>query len=365
MNYAILHQWEQEIAQHLPGLNSWQVANLALFSYGIIAARHCQEQVVSWEVRCQEQIESTIRRWRRYLNNKALNLERFFGEWSNWIISVLGQSQVTLLVDETKLHDRIGVMMVSLAWQERSIPLAWRTYKANSAADYPAEGQVGVIRQLLEHIQAGVPVGVSVVVQADRGIGSSSALCRVVEDLGWYYLFRVTRQISVRFGHRKRVPLVSKARPGERWAGCGMVFQGKASLFARALTVWHANYEQPWLLITNHAYFSGEEYVCRNWQEQSFRDMKSAGWNWDRSYIRHPDHAARLLVLITLATAWMIALGCHAAVSDQAAPLRKAKSGQLRRNLSLFKDGLRFFTCFLRSSSFFVHLAFSFDHRFT
>jgi hypothetical protein len=34
MNHKLLYQWEQEIAAHLPSLNRWQAANVALMSYG-------------------------------------------------------------------------------------------------------------------------------------------------------------------------------------------------------------------------------------------------------------------------------------------------------------------------------------------
>jgi hypothetical protein len=34
MNKALLDQWEQEIAAHLPSLNSWHAANVTVMSYG-------------------------------------------------------------------------------------------------------------------------------------------------------------------------------------------------------------------------------------------------------------------------------------------------------------------------------------------
>lgn len=46
----------------------------------------------------------------------------------------LASSQVTRLVDETKLHGRIGVMLVGAAGQSRCLPLARRTYRADDDA---------------------------------------------------------------------------------------------------------------------------------------------------------------------------------------------------------------------------------------
>lgn len=39
MNYQLLYQFEQVLSAHLPCLNSWQQANVALFSYGVIQRR--------------------------------------------------------------------------------------------------------------------------------------------------------------------------------------------------------------------------------------------------------------------------------------------------------------------------------------
>lgn len=32
MNETVLYQWEEELSEHLPSLNSWQAANVALMS---------------------------------------------------------------------------------------------------------------------------------------------------------------------------------------------------------------------------------------------------------------------------------------------------------------------------------------------
>lgn len=136
--------------------------------------------------------------------------------------------QITLLVDETELHDRIGVMVVGLAWQGRCLPLAWRTYVANSAVDYPAEGQVGMIRTLLERVKAGIGESCIVLVLADRGIGCSPALCRVVEDLRWHYLFRVTCQTKV-VTETADYAIARQVQPGEMWMQSGRVFKQRGT----------------------------------------------------------------------------------------------------------------------------------------
>jgi hypothetical protein len=364
MNYPLLYQWEQLVTSHLPCLNSWQGANVALFSYGVLRAESCQQGSIARQVSCVETVESAARRWRRFLDNERLPLTAFFREWSGWVVSGLGTKTVTLLVDETKLHDRIGVMLVGVAWEGRCLPLAWRTYRANSAADYPVEGQVEVIADLLAQVQAGLPAGVEVLVLADRGIGTSPELCRVVAALGWRYLFRVTCQTKI-VTQAGDVTIAQQVQAGEIWAASGLIFKKRGLIPAHARALWSVGYDEPWALVTNDEQLSGHEYARRNWQEQSFRDLKSGGWHWGESRLRHPDHVARLLVILALAYSWVVALGSQAVAAGQAQPLIRRADGSRRRHWSLFKEGLRYFVEWVQRQTVCLGLVFIPDKRLT
>jgi hypothetical protein len=342
MNLPLLYQWEAELAKALPGLNSWQVENVALFSYGVIRAESCQQAQLARQVNCGERVESAARRWRRFLSNMALPLAVFFAQWTSWVVQALGSQAVTLLVDETKLHDRIGVMMVGVAWQGRCIPLAWRAYRANDAASYPAEGQVKLIEGLLQQVKAGLPSAVPVLVLADRGLGCSPDLCQAVDKLGWRYLFRVTCQTKIVTTDGDRT-IAQQVQPGDIWAASGLVFKQRGRIPAHARALWAVGYEEPWALVTNDEGLTGPEYARRNWQEQSFRDLKSGGWQWGQSRLRLPAHVERLLVVLVVAYAWVMAIGSHAVAADQAHPLHRHPDGHFRRHWSAFKDGLHYF----------------------
>ena len=364
MNYKLLYQWEALVTEHLPCLNSWQGANVALFSYGVVKAESCQQGQVARQICCGETVESAARRWRRFLDNDDFPLEAFFLDWGEWVVSVLGQQGLTLLVDETKIHGRVGVMMVGVAWEGRCIPLAWRTYRANSAAAYPSEGQVGIIAGLLRLVKARLPSDVEVLVLADRGIGTSPALCQVVADLDWRYLFRVTCQTKL-VTTAGDFTIAQQVQPGEIWAASGLAFKKRGQVPAHARALWSLGYDEPWALVTNDARLTGHEYARRNWQEQSFRDLKSGGWHWGESRVRQPDHMARLLVVLALAYAWVLALGSQAVASGCAQPLVKRADGRWRRLWSLFKEGLRFFTEYVQRYTVCLGLSFLPDRRFT
>ncbi len=364
MNYKLLYQLEQMLSAQLSCLNSWQQANVALFSYGVIRAESSQQGAIARAVSCGEQVESTARRFRRWLDNSGVDLPAFFEAWSRWVVSSVGGEPLTLLVDETKLHDRIGVMMVGLAWQGRCLPLAWRTYRANSQADYPAEGQVEMIRALLEQVKAGIGESQAVLVLADRGIGCSPALCRVVEALQWRYLFRLTCQTKL-VTQDRQYTIAQQVQPGEVWMQSGRVFKQRGQIPAHARALWSVGYDEPWALVTNDQRLTGHEYARRNWQEQSFRDLKSGGWHWGDSRVRAPHHVANLLVLLAIAYTWMVALGSQAIAAGIAQPLMRRPDGSFRRLWSLFREGLRYFVQVVQRRTVCLGFTFIPDRRFT
>ncbi len=76
----------------------------------------------------------------------------------------------------------------------------------------------------------------------------------------------------------------------------------------------------------------------RYWQESSFRDLKSDGWQWQASRIWTPAHANRLLLVLALAYAWVLTLGTL--VCTDAELTRRVTKGR-KPTYSIFRLGLR------------------------
>ena len=342
MNPNLLYQWMEQIHKGLPSLNMWQVKNVALFSFGVVQAQSSQQRQIVHRLWGFGHPDSLQRRLQRLLANDRVKLAQVFSEWTRWVVRQYEQAAYTLLVDETRLGERLGVMMVALAYQGRSIPLAWWCYEANHAAAYPEVGQVGMIQQLLLWVRAGLPEAAQVTVQADRGIGCSPTLAQFVAQQGWYFLFRVTGQTKI-VTETGDYTIYAMVQPGEQWQASGKVFKRRGRIPARACALWEVEATEPWALVTNHPNYDGREYAQRNWQEQSFRDLKSQGWQWSKSQVWRPAHAQRLLLVLVLAYAWMLSLGVRVVLRGQAVRPKRLSDGSLRRRLSLFQEGLRSF----------------------
>ncbi len=361
MNLSTTYQWENQIATHLPSLNSWQHANLALFSIGMIGAKSAQQRAIALELQAQghqAQSESLQRRLQRFLDNDALDVSAASRHWSRWVWEAMGKpDQWTVLVDETKLKDHLGVMMLGVAFEKRCIPLVWHCYRTKA---YPRCGQVALIFNLLMHLKRVLPDHVDVLVLADRGIGTSPRLCRYIdEQLNWRYLFRVTCQSKI-LTDTGEYTIAETVSEGEYWAASGRVFKKQGRIPAHARAIWEDGYDEAWVLVTNDDQLTGREYAQRNWQEQGFRDLKSHGWQWDHSQVWMPQHTRRLLLVMAVAYGWTLAVGVTVFATGQQARPKTYADGRQERRYSL-TEGLMWLRHMLRGVCDRVQVYLAFD----
>lgn len=342
MNLNLLYQWMTTVEQHFHNLTKWQAIGLAVFSFGMVLAGHCQVSQVAEALAMLASIPSLERRLRRWLANPRINVEVCCFWWVNWVWRSLDAPRAVLLVDETKLSDRIAVMMVSLAYEGRAIPLVWRCYRANSAADYPAQGQVLLIWGLLAKVLAALPTDSRPLVQMDRGLGHSSAMLKALQRLGIHYQVRVKQNATFTSRRGHTCALGDLIKPGEPPViAHGWLFRGHKQVAVTVHLLWELGQREPWCLVTNDPEVYGAVYALRVWQEESFRDLKSGGWQWQCSYVTSPDHAERLVLVLAVAYAWMLTQGTlvlHGPPEYQ----DEVYAGRTNK-YSLFRSGLRFF----------------------
>lgn len=362
MNQKLLYQWIELIQRQFYKLGKWQAMVLAIYSFGVVLAGKCQGSLVAEELGFFSRIPNLERRFRRWLNNPRLDLEICFRLWVEWVWKSLDAPRAILLVDETKLADRLGVMMLSLAYEQRAIPLVWRCYRANSAEDYPQQGQVLMVWGLVARVLEVLPTDSRPLIQMDRGLGHSSAMLKALNSLPIKCQVRLKQNTSFRSRRGHQCLLQDLIKPGEAHTVYGEVFQGKKAVYGRVHLVWELGQAEPWCLYTNDSEVRAAVYALRVWQEESFRDLKSGGWQWQCSYVTSPQHAQRLLLVLSLAYAWMLTQGCmllHASHDWQ----REVFEGKDNK-YSLFRTGRRWFKRMYQICSAKIYVGLCFIPRF-
>lgn len=342
--YQTLYQWIKEIARNMNDLSQPQAKNLAAFSLGIALAKQCKLRAVAEELYALGKPDSVERRLQRFLDNENVCWKQTSEALASWVIGSLmplaENELIVLLVDETSLKDKLKVMAVSLAYHKRAIPLVWWAYPNDQ---WPM-GQVELIKTLLQSVCKVIPneYRCQVLVQADRGIGTSPELLEAIQELGFYYLVRVQRQVHLILpdGSESEVvfgDLVNKV--GSKWSGKVYAFKKAGWLSCWAVGQWKAGHEEPWLLLTNFPKAEGNWYALRMWQEVAFKDFKSNGFNWQRSHVWIDDHCNRLWLAMAVAYLWVISMGSRVIYSKE---LRGELTRGTKERLSIFQLGLSF-----------------------
>ena len=349
MNLRQLYQWVKKSSKGWTGVTRHFRENVQVFSRAVVRAQSSQVRKLAGVA--GGRADSQRRRLQRFLQQPQ-PLPAFFKGWTHSVVKALNQRQLVLVVDETKLQAALGVMVVGVVYEGRCIPLAWRVYRANRRADYPAEGQAGMIMGLLKQVRAGLPGGTRVRVLADRGIGTSPLLMRGIASLGWTFLFRVTKQSKIVLANGSAVRFYDQVeRPGDHYAARGLVFKKRGHIPGYVRVLWGQQAQDRWALVTNDPALSGWEYAQRMWIEEAFRDLKSHGWQVEKAALTDPDRMARLWIVLVVAYAWMLLLGATVVALGQAAAPKRRTDGTYVRRWSLFREGRQAFLSALPLSS--------------
>jgi len=341
MNPQRLYQWVKKTSKSWTGLTRHAQKNIEVFSRGVVLAESSHVRQIASHV--PGLADSQRRRLQRFLK-RELPMEVFFAQWTRSVVGEMKRRRtLVMIVDETKLKDELGVMVVGLVYHGRCIPLAWAVYRANDAEAYPAEGQVELILRLVGYIQAGLAPHTPVRLLADRGLGTSPRLMQGLMDRGWTFLFRVTRQSKIILPDGTACTFYDQVpAPGGSYAAAGLVFKKRGRIPAYVRVLWGTSAQERWSLVTNDPTLTGWEYAERMWIEEAFRDLKSHGWHIEDALFDDPARMTRLWILLVVAYTWMLFIGqAVETVGLSLAPKRRPDGSYVRR-WSLFQEGRRF-----------------------
>lgn len=352
---AILRGWERTVkGRLLPGLHGHQAKALAAVSVGMARSRHCDSGRVSAAMPGRAAAASARRRVERLVANGRIRSDRAQGALARAVLGPLAACPgrgLVLILDETPQGGHLKCLKVSVGYRRRAVPLAWECYRP----DDPPVPMPKLVWRLLGRVArwlrqacaaAGVE-GVEVTLLADRGLSWPTVVDCCVH-LGWHYVLRLQGSVRVRLadgtgGYTEQSARDLAPHKGARWFGTGVEAFKKAGWRpANVVAAWEDPCREPWLLVTDlYASFARCRGYCKRcWCEELHRDEKSQGFHWQRSLVRDPPRARRLLLAVALATLLAICTGTWVVKRG----LRRVLESTRRRKLSLFQIGLRWLT---------------------
>ena len=293
-----------ELKQRLPGQRKTQRDKLALLVATMLHVRSANlVELASGLPRESDRWDMGYQWISRFLENARVSCDAVMQPFAVDILAraVKFGEPVALILDQSKLSDRHQVLMLSVRWGERALPIAWRVEETEGAIGFSAQ------KDLLDAVRTWLPTETGAVLYADRFYGTPD-LIRLCQDHGWDYRLRLKGNLIARIGSHK-TDTGALASSGEHY------FKGVALTDKRVNTnigIIHdpANVE-PWIIAMSAkpGYLTTLDYSKRWGIEPMFSDFKSRGFGIEQTQIHYPDRVGRLILVMALALYWAVSTG--------------------------------------------------------
>jgi hypothetical protein len=250
--------------------------------------------------------QSTQRRFARWLHNKRIAVHPLYAPLIQRALAKWGNRTLYLALDTTMLWNRYCVIRISLIYRGRAVPLVWEVLEhSSSSVAYETYAA------LLEAVPPLCPLGVRVVLLADRGFADTELLAHL-RRLGWHFRIRIKASFGVtRPGQRPCKVEDFKLAPGRA------IFLHHVAITAEhfgpvSLAVArHSSNGEYWYVVSDEP-TSVHTFVEYGWRfdiEENFLDDKSNGFQLESSLVRDADALARLGLVLAVTTLYLVAQG--------------------------------------------------------
>jgi Transposase DDE domain len=336
-NY-LYHNWFYQIRELRPGQRITQVRNFVWLMIGIYKSRSVSLSRIAGKIPGKAQLLSYTRRLSRFLDNPAIDVRAWYEPIARSWLERQAQTlqQVRLIVDGTKVGFGHQLLMVSLAYRKRSIPIAW-SWVPHVRGHSTASTQLALLR----YIRNLVPSGIAVLLVGDTEFGSIPIL-QQLDQWRWHYVLRQKTSTHVCLIHQTDWndfgSWIEKAG-SSIWLGKGWLTE-KHIYWVNLLVHWKVGEKEPWCLATNlpDRQMALQAYARRMWIEEMFGDMKGHGFDLESTMLRHTDRLSRLTLAVVLLYVWLVSTGTRI-IRDG---LRYQVDRRDRRDLSIFQIGFRY-----------------------
>lgn len=330
--------WKQRICELRPKQRITQVQNFVWLVVGIYHSHSVNLSWIAGKVIGLAKNVSTVRRLSRFLANKSIDVRQWYKPIAKaWLQSQFERvGEVRLILDGTKVGFAHQLLMVSLAYRRRAIPIAW-TWVKHVQGHSSGEQQI----RLLKHVGSLLPKAAPVFVVGDSEFGSISVL-RQLEAWHWFYVLRQKGHTGLwldeQTGWQRMQDLLQQAGQSV-W--CSNAYLTEKHIHPiSALIHWQSGEKQPWCLATNlpDAPLTVRYYGRRMWTEEMFGDFKKHGFDLETTMLRHAARLSRLTLAVAFLYVWLLSVGSRTI----RAGLRHLVDRKDRRDLSIFQIGWRF-----------------------
>lgn len=333
----IITNLKQLYPKPLSGRQLQHLNIMAAMMTGLINSQSSHLEKIARKMPAETQIESRIKRCTRFNQNESINAATYYIPFLQPLIAALVASgTIVIAMDGSEIGNKCMILLVSVIYKKRAIPIAWQTVKGNKG-HLPEAAHLDLFQKICDIF----PQECHIVFLGD-GEFDGQLLQQAIIDAGWEYVCRTAcNRIIVDGDDKFSLSEVGLAQ-GDYIDIPNVGFTHNDYQVALVIIWWAKGYKDPIYLVTNMACV---EEACQFYKrrfciETFFSDQKSRGFNLQRSHLTDPERITRFMIVTCLAYVWMIYLG---AIVGNDKPIMKMIHRSDRCDLSLFQLGIRYF----------------------
>ncbi len=298
------------LQQALPTIRSSQLETLALVVASATQTQSAHLADLARALPLATTQDSKEQRIRRLLDNPRITQATHYRPIARAALAGVTHQRVDLVLDRVLLHAQHNLLVASVAFRRRSVPLAWQ------ALDHVGSSDLSDHKTVLTAALAELPAGTQVTVHADSEF-RSVALFQWLRAQGHDALLSIRGRTYIyetpdavegqtlleRVGQRTDVVYLTGVYVTEERYGPVNVYawwskddDGKPLLRAVMTN----------LPATPRTKQRGRK---RMWIETGFRDWQSGGFHLDQTGIQARDRLVRLLIPVLIAYLWLVSIG--------------------------------------------------------
>jgi hypothetical protein len=318
-------------------IDSKHIIVLTMMITGIVLSKKTQLSEMSCHIAQQAKPESIVKRFHRFVKNDRVDVQAYYLPFVQAILNHLSGQTLYLAMDASQVGRECMVLMVSVIYKNKAIPLAWLVYKGK-------KGHTTAARHIeaLQMVYPLISSDAHVVLLGDAEYDTVDMLNWVKDHTQWHYVIRTDPRTKLtKDGHRYTI---RDLLIGEGWKTIAHQVLFTTKLFGPTQVVaWlEKPHKKPLYLLSSleNMHEICQAYAKRFKLETLFSDQKSRGFHIDKSHLSHPKRLARLLLAATLAYIWMIYLGIQVSQDEKR---RSFIDRTHRSDKSLFRLGFDWF----------------------
>ena len=226
-----------------------RIRNFVWLMVGIQISQSVNLSRIAGKIPGEAKLLSYTRGLSRLLNNQAIDVRAWYEPIARSWLERQARciQQILLIVDTTKVGFNHQLLMVSMAYRKRSVPIARTWIKQVRGHSSPR-----IQLDLLSYVHTLLPKGIAVLLVGDNEFGAMDVL-KQLEKWRWDFVFRQKARTLVclpnQIEWRKFGDCIQKAGHSV-WLG--RCFLTESEIFPVNLLVhWKIGEKEPWCLATN------------------------------------------------------------------------------------------------------------------